>query len=119
MTKISDGVWSVIKEYMRKVKHQEVPDTFRDLLEKHTEIEVFDGGVFIAVGNEFDLFVLPEKRGKWRIRSVIKDYLDRMAQKHGRIVVRINEHNSPSLKLAHHFGFSKVSRENGVIRLEK
>ena len=71
------------------------------------------------MGNEIDLFVVPEKRGRWRIRSVVGQYLDRMGRIHGKIVARIDERNTTSLRLARHFGFHEVGRENGVIRLEK
>ena len=117
--KLPDDVWQVIKDHLLRYKGFEAPDELRDALEQHTDIELFDGGAFIAVGNEFDLFVVPEKRGRWRIRSVIGDYLDRMGRIHGKIVARIDERNTPSLRLARHFGFHEVSRENGVIRLEK
>lgn len=116
--KLPDDVWQVIKDHLLKYKGYEAPDDLRDKLEKNTDIELFDGGAFIAVGNEFDLFVVPEKRGRWRIRSVLKNYLDKMGRTHGKIVVRINEHNMPSLRLARGFGFKEISRENGTIRLE-
>lgn len=119
VVKLPDAVWQVIKDHLLRYKGFEAPDELRDALEQHTDIELFDGGAFIAVGNEFDLFVVPEKRGRWRIRSVIGDYLDRMGRIHGKIVARIDERNTPSLRLARHFGFHEVSRENGVIRLEK
>lgn len=117
--KITDGVWEVIRTHFKTYKGVDIPDQLRDLLEKHTDIQVFDGGAFIAKDNEFDLFVVPEKRGRWRIRSIVGQYLDQMGRKHSRIVVKINERNTPSLRLARHFGFHEVSRENGVIRLEK
>lgn len=116
--KLPDDVWQVIKDHLLKYKGYEAPDDLRDELEKNTDIELFDGGAFVAVGNEFDLFVVPEKRGRWRIRSVLKNYLDKMGRTHGKIVVRINEHNMPSLRLARGFGFKEISRENGTIRLE-
>jgi hypothetical protein len=116
--KLPDDVWQVIKDHLLKYKGYEAPDDLRDKLEKNTDIELFDGGAFVAVGNEFDLFVVPEKRGHWRIRSVLKNYLDKMGRTHGKIVVRINEHNMPSLRLARGFGFKEISRENGTIRLE-
>ena len=116
--KLPDDVWQVIKDHLLKYKGYEAPDDLRDKLEKNTAIELFDGGAFVAVGNEFDLFVVPEKRGRWRIRSVLKNYLDKMGRTHGKIVVRIDEHNMPSLRLARGFGFKEISRENGTIRLE-
>jgi len=117
--KLPDDVWQVIKDHLRTYKKREVPDELKEVLEANADIELFDGGAFVAIGNEFDLFVVPEKRGRWRIRSVFGGYLDRMGQLHGKIVARIDERNIPSLRLARHFGFQEVSRENGVIRLEK
>ena len=117
--KLPDDVWQVIRDHLRTYKGFEASDGLKSALEQNTQIELFDGGAFIAVGNEFDLFVVPEKRGRWRIRSVIGDYLDRMMRLHGQIVARIDERNTPSLRLARHFGFYEISRENGVVRLEK
>jgi len=117
--KLPDDVWQVIRDHLRTYKGFEASDKLKGALEQSTQIELFDGGAFIAVGNEFDLFVVPEKRGRWRIRSVIGDYLDRMGRLHGKIVARIDERNTPSLRLARHFGFYEISRENGVVRLEK
>jgi GNAT superfamily N-acetyltransferase len=117
--KLPDDVWQVICDHLRTYKGFEASDGLKGALEQNAQIELFDGGAFIAVGNEFDLFVVPEKRGRWRIRSVIGDYLDRMGRLHGKIVARIDERNTPSLRLARHFGFYEISRENGVVRLEK
>ena len=117
--KLPDDVWQVIRDHLQTYKGFEASDGLKGALEQNTQIELFDGGAFIAVGNEFDLFVVPEKRGRWRIRSVVGDYLDRMGRLHGKIVARIDERNTPSLRLARHFGFYEISRENGVVRLEK
>jgi len=116
--KLPDDVWQVIKDHLLKYKGYEAPDELRDKLEQHTTIELFDGGAFLSKGNEFDLFVVPEKRGRWRIRTVFGNYLDKMGRTHGKIVVRINEQNTTSLRLARGFGFKEISRENGTIRLE-
>ena len=117
--KLPDDVWQVIRDHLRAYKGFEAPDGLKDALEQNTQIELFDGGAFVAVGNEFDLFVVPERRGRWRIRSVVGNYLDQMGRLHGKIAARIDERNTPSLRLARHFGFHEVGRENGVIRLEK
>lgn len=117
--KLPDDVWQVIREYLLKYRGVNVPDKMRDILESIADIELFDGGAFIAIKNEFDLFVVPEKRGKWRIRSTISDYLDRMGEKYGTLVVKIYEGNTPSLRLAKHFGFVEVSRNNAMVLLEK
>lgn len=117
--RLSDAVWSVMKDYLAKWKNKHATEGLRAWLESNTEITPFDGGVFIAIGNEFDLFVEAERQGRWRIRSTISAYLDQMGRRYGKIVARIDERNTRSLRLARHFGFDEVSRENGVIRLEK
>lgn len=116
--KLADDVWQVIKDYIRERRGVDAPDEAREWAENNLDITPFDGGVFIAHGNEFDLFVLPERRGKWRIRQIGKEYMDKMRKAHDTIVVRIYEDNKPSLRLAHFFGFVEISRENGLIRLE-
>ena len=113
VVKLPDNVWQVIKDYYQ------ITDDLRDVVEEKAEAYLFDGGAFLSVGNEIDLFVIPEKRGHWRMRTEITKYLDVMGRRYGKIVARINECNSPSLRLARHFGFHEVSRENGVVRLEK
>jgi RimJ/RimL family protein N-acetyltransferase len=113
VVKLPDNVWQVIKD------HYQTTDDLRKIVEEKSEIYLFDGGAFLSVGNEIDLFVIPEKRGRWRMRTEITKYLNSMGERYGKIVARINECNSPSLRLARHFGFNEVSRENGVIRLEK
>lgn len=116
---LTDAVWQTIKDYLAQKKGKVVPDSMRGWLEQNTQVTPFDGGAFIAIGNEFDLFVEPERRGRWRVRSTVSQYLDRLGHLHGKIVARINEDNHPSLRLARHFGFEEVSRENGVVRMEK
>lgn len=116
---LSDAVWQTIKDYLAQQKGKRVSDDMRAWLEQNTQITPFDGGAFIAIGNEFDLFVEPARRGQWRIRSTISQYLDQLGRLHGKIIARINEDNHPSLRLARHFGFEEVSRDNGVIRMEK
>ena len=116
---LTDAVWQTIKDYLAQRKGKLVSDDMRQWLERNAQVTPFDGGAFIAIGNEFDLFVEPARRGRWRIRSTISQYLDRLGAVHGKIIARINEDNHPSLRLARHFGFQEVSRENGVIRMEK
>jgi hypothetical protein len=98
-------------------------DEAKQLVESLAVIRLFDGGVFIGYGNEIDLFVIPEKRGKWRIRSETTKFLNDMKQIHGKLVARIENDNLPSLRLAKHFGFVEYDKEvcdNGIfICLEK
>ena len=115
---LNDSVWNVIKEHLSK-DGLPCDDKTRHLVEQQAEITPFNGGVFLAVGNEFDLFVVPEKRGKWRIRSEINNFLAKMAEKYDTTIIRIKEENQPSLRLAKHFGFQEVSRDDGLIRLER
>jgi hypothetical protein len=117
--KLADDVWDVIKTYLRDRKGFEATQEAREWMEQNFEITPFNGGVFLAKGNEFDLFVVPEKRGKWNIRGEITKYLDTMVKAHGTIVVKIYDDNNASLRLARFFGFNEVSHNNGLIRLEK
>lgn len=117
--RLPEDVWCVIQEYLWEYRGIDAPDTVKRMLEERTTVETFDGGAFLSSGNEFDLFVVPEKRGRWRIRSVVGDYLKRLSEHHDTIVVKIFDRNETSLRLARHFGFKEVSRENGLVRLEK
>lgn len=115
---MSDELWNVIANHLKEYKIN-FSDEVRKEIERSCDIVNFDGGAFISYGNEFDLFVIPEKRGKWNIKHEIKKYLSDMKKKHDSLFVRINERNSRSLRLAKFFGFVETGRENGdVIRLE-
>jgi hypothetical protein len=117
--KLPDDVWQVIATYLLERRKIVATHELRQWVESTLDITLFDGGAILTKGNEFDLFVIPEKRGRWRIRSVIGDFLNTMLKKHEKIVVKIYEDNLPSLRLAKGFGFKDVGRENGMIRLEK
>jgi GNAT superfamily N-acetyltransferase len=110
--KLHDDVWQVICDYT------DVADGTREWIEENLEITPFDGGAFIADGNEFDLFVVPERRGRWNIRGQVTKFLSTMGRKHGTLVAEIYEDNLPSLRLAKHFGFREVGRDGDMIRLE-
>jgi hypothetical protein len=118
MAKLTDDVWQVMKDYLMEHRGIDAPKELRDLIEDRMEITPFDGGAFIASGNEFDLFVTPSRRGRWNIRGEVTRYLRSMAEAHGTIVVKIYDDNIKSLRLAKFFGFTEISRENGMIRLE-
>jgi predicted PolB exonuclease-like 3'-5' exonuclease len=117
--KISDEVWQVIKDTYKKYDDWDVPDSVREAAEEIAEIKEFDGGVFVSYGNEFDLFVLPERQAKWNVRGEINSYLKQMHEKYGDIIVRINENNTRSLRLAKGFGFKEISNNEGEITLER
>lgn len=117
--KLPDECWHVIARYLTEVCGQPAGDDVRALIESGAEIVPFDGGVFIVKGNEFDLFVEVARRGRWKIRSTISNFLDWMLSRYDRVVVRIKEHNAPSMRLARFFGFEEAGRDNGFIRLEK
>ncbi len=88
-------------------------------IEKHAQITPFDGGVFIADGNEFDLFVVPEKRGKWAIRKEINSFLAKLAQEHSKAVIKIYPENETSMRLALGFGFEPIAKIGRQIVLER
>lgn len=115
---LPDAVWQVVCDYLLERKGVIAPDGLREWAEDNLEITLFDGGAFLVAGNEFDLFVVPERRGRWNIRGQITKFLSTMGHKHGTIVAKIYEDNLPSLRLAKHFGFHEVSRDGNMIRLE-
>lgn len=107
--KLPDEIWQVIVDTLAKYDGIYCPSPeLKQYVEQHTEITPFDGGVFIADGNEFDLFVVPEKRGKWAIRREINAFLAKLAQEHSKAIVKIHKKNSRSLRLAIGFGFIPV-----------
>jgi hypothetical protein len=114
--KFRDDVWQVVEDYL--LQRGGSPDGLREWAEANLDITPFDGGAFISDGNEFDLFVVPERRGRWNIRGQVTKFLSTMGRKHGTLVARIDEDNLPSLRLAKHFGFREVGRDDGMIRLE-
>jgi hypothetical protein len=115
---MTDDTWAVIKKYQSEVAGRPVPDDLRSRLDEVAEVTTFDGGVFIAMGAEFDLFVEEHRQGRWNVRKEITQYLKARAAKYGTLVVTIYESNVKSLRLAHFFKFIEVSRENGKIRME-
>lgn len=118
--KLPDDVWQVVLETLAKYDGIDCPSPeLKAYVEEHTEITPFDGGVFIADGNEFDVFVVPEKRGKWRIRKEISAFLAKLAEKHSKAVVKIYPENEPSLRLALGFGFEPVGKHGRQIVLER
>jgi hypothetical protein len=116
--KLPDDVWQVICDYLLERRGVVAPPGLREWVEDNLDITPFDGGAFIADGNEFDLFVVPERRGRWNIRGQVTKFLSTMGRKHGTLVAKIYEDNLPSLRLAKHFGFCEVGRDGDKIRLE-
>lgn len=110
--RLADDVWQVIVDTLARFDGIECPPGLREYVEGHTQITPFDGGAFVADGNEFDLFVVPEKRGKWAIRKEINQFLAKLAQEHSKAVVKIHEDNARSLRLAIGFGFLPVGKNN-------
>lgn len=116
---ISDNIWQVIKETVQKYQNIDCRNEHRQIIEKEVIVTPFEGGVFVSKGNEFDLFVLPEKRGKWNIKAELSKFFDTMFEKYDTLIVGIDERNLPSLRLAKFFGFQPVDKTGTLIRLEK
>lgn len=109
--KLPDEIWQVICETALRYDGIDcnLPG-LRDYVEQNIEITLFDGGAFLSDGNEFDVFVVPEKRGKWAIRREINGFLAKLAQRYEKAIVKIHEQNAKSLRLAIGFGFQPVGR---------
>ena len=118
--KLPDDVWQVVLDTLAKYDGIYCPSPeLKQYVEEHTEITPFDGGAFIADGNEFDVFVMPEKRGKWAIRREINAFLAKLAEKHSKAIVKIYPENKPSMRLAKGFGFEPVGKQGRQIVLER
>lgn len=117
--KLADDVWQVIVDTLARFDGIECPPELREYVEERTQITPFDGGVFVADGNEFDLFVVPEKRGKWAIRKEINQFLAKLAQEHNKAIVKIYPENKSSMRLAKGFGFEPVGKQGRQIVLER
>ena len=118
--KLPDDVWRVVLDTLAKYDDIRCPSPeLKRYIEKHVQITLFDGGAFIADGNEFDIFVVPEKRGKWAIRREINAFLAKLAQRHSKAVIKIYPENKPSMRLAKGFGFEPVGTQGRQIVLER
>ena len=118
--KLPDDVWEVICDTLARFDDIECRSPeLREFIEQNTQITLFDGGAFVADGNEFDLFVVPKRQGKWRIRKEVNEYLARMAQRYDTAIVKISERNTRSLRLARFFGFQDVGRDGTSIVMER
>ena len=118
--KLPDDVWQVVLETLEKYDGIYCPSPgLKRYIEKHAQITLFNGGAFIADGNEFDVFVVPEKRAKWRIRKEINAFLAKLAEKHSKAIVKIYPENKPSMRLAKGFGFEPVGTQGRQIVLER
>lgn len=118
--KLPDDVWQVVLDTLVKYDGIRCPSPeLKRYIEKHAQITLFDGGAFIADGNEFDVFVVPKKRGKWRIRKEINAFLAKLAEKHSKAIVKIYPENKPSMRLAKGFGFEPVGTQGRQIVLER
>lgn len=118
--KLPDDVWKVVLDTLSRFDDIDCDSPeLKEYVEQNCEITLFDGGAFIADQNEFDVFVVPEKRGKWAIRREINGFLAKLAQRHSKAIVKINEENITSLRLAEGFGFDEVARDGPNIILER
>ena len=118
--KLPDDVWKVVLDTLSRFDDIDCDSPeLKEYVEQNCDITLFDGGAFIADQNEFDVFVVPEKRGKWAIRREINGFLAKLAQTHNKAIVKINESNVTSLRLAEGFGLDEVAREGPNIILER
>lgn len=116
--KFDDDVWQVIAETMEEYKGIYPDEKVRRIVEESVIITPFKGGVFVSRDNEFDLFVIPEMRGKWNIKREFNNFINQMLDKYDSLVCEISEKNDLSLRVAKFFGFKEISLVDGVVKLE-
>lgn len=118
--RLADDVWQVVLDTLAKYDGIYCPSPeLKQYVEEHTQITPFEGGAFIADGNEFDVFVVPEKRAKWAIRREINSFLAKLAEEHSKAIVKIFPENKSSMRLAKGFGFEPVGTQGRQIVLER
>lgn len=118
VVRLPDDIWQVIKDHYFDKEGVEITDVGKKYVEETCLIKLIDGVVFIANGNTFDLFVIPEKRGKWNIRKEINSFLNGLLLTHNVIKVNIDRNNLPSLRLASFFGFKEIDRKGNKLIME-
>lgn len=118
--KIPDNVWEVIKDYLYEYFRVRATEDVKVTMETDCMLHPFDGGMFISKGNHFDLFVVPEKRGCWRIRTTFNEFIEKMINLYGSVCAIIHPRNVESLRLAVGFGFIKQTENAmGMFVMEK
>lgn len=115
---LTDEVWEVIKEYL-SVEGVILTETQRAYLEDNTAILSFEGGAFIIVRNEIDLFISKRKRGKWNIKKEVNRMFKHIAKDYDVVIAKIRETNTVSLRLTKFFGFEVVGKEQDKFVLER
>ena len=116
---IPDDVWQVIVDHYKKYDNVTYDEEAKKAVEHQAKVVNFDGGVFIVVGNEFDVFVSQARQGKWNVKHEITKVIESIAKDYPTAIIQIQKDNAKSLRLAKHFKFNEVSRDDGLIRLEK
>jgi len=118
---IQDGVWLALKDTMLRYKGIALTDDIREDVDHalNTLRRVpFDSGEWFIDGNEVDVFVAPEKRGKWATMRRLGAVLCPILEQYGVVVARVHEDNAVCLRLAKGIGFEEVERDGQVVRLE-
>jgi hypothetical protein len=116
---IPDDVWEVICKYYMDYFHIILASKEKSIIEDECDIYLFDGGCFLVRDSVCDLFVLPGRRGKWRIRSEVKKFLYSAHNKSGDLKIRVHDSNTVSLRLVKFFGFVEKSKNGDFIELER
>lgn len=116
--RLSDDVWAVVQDTMRRFKGWELNDSHRQLVEAQCEVIPFDGGAFVIRGCEVDLFVTPEKRGRWATRSLLDRVFGGLIRTHGKATCSVHPDNGVCLRFVRRLGFVEVSRTEQSVRLE-
>lgn len=119
MTKLSDDIWQVICDTHKQYNNLVLSNKTRRIIEERAFIKEFDGGVFITIGDEMDLYVLPERWGKWNINKELNDYFEEMKERFDKVKITINKNNEKCLRLAKHYNFVEVGTEDDDILMER
>jgi hypothetical protein len=114
---MTDEVWEVISQTIERYKGITATAEHRRVIESLCSIEPFNGGAFVIRGNEIDLFVTPQRRGRWATRGLLDRVIGGVIRSHGSAICAIHKDNAASISLARRLGFTEFAQEGDVYKL--
>jgi len=115
---ISDPIWGTICETLSLYDGIDDYPGLREFVESKFELWGFPGGMFIVDGKEFDLYVEPARRGRWRMRETMLEFFKMMFDRHGSAAAKIHRENLRSIGFAIVSGMISAGLDGNKIILE-
>lgn len=117
-SEIDPQVWGVITKVWLRDYGLCLRLTDKKLIEQGSEVYNFDGGCFLVLKNEIDCYVIPEKKGKWATKGLLRKVVGGTIEKHGSARVKCHKSNTESWNFAKRLGFKVIDRIGDFVVLE-